>query len=244
MLTGQALFMGDSVADIIAAVVTKEPDLDALPAATPLAIRRLLARCLRKDPRTRLPDIGAARLELQDVLAGSTLELGVAGTDEDAPDVTKVQRLGRWQWAWAAALLLTAGLAALLAIVLVTQTPEARPAVHFIFDPPEGMTLDDHNPLTVSPDGRSIVFAGRPPAGAWQLWTRTLDAPEVRALPGTEDAAQPFWSPDGSSIAFFAEGELRKLSLASGCASPLTAAVSPSGVATGRSSSNCPSTGT
>jgi len=63
MLTGQALFWGETAADIIAAVVTKEPDLDAVPATTPRAVRRLLARCLRKDPRTRLPDIGAARLE-------------------------------------------------------------------------------------------------------------------------------------------------------------------------------------
>jgi len=216
MLTAQTMFRGESVADIIAAVVTKEPGLDAVPAATPQAVRRLLARCLRKDPRTRLPDIGAARLELQDVLAGSTVESLATGTAEDTSDATEVRRLSRQKWAWAAALLVTAGLAGFLAIVLLTQTPEARPAVHFIFDPPEGMTLDDHNPLTVSPDGGSIVFAGRPPTGAARLWTRTLDAPEVRALPGTQGAAQPFWSPDGSSIAFFAEGELRKLSLASG----------------------------
>ena len=70
MLTGRSLFAGDTVTDVIAAVVTKEPDLDALPAHTPRAVRRLLSRCLRKDPRTRLPDIGAARLELQEAIAG------------------------------------------------------------------------------------------------------------------------------------------------------------------------------
>jgi Tol biopolymer transport system component/tRNA A-37 threonylcarbamoyl transferase component Bud32 len=216
MLTGQALFSGDTVADIIEAVVTKEPDLDAVPASTPRAVRRLLARCLRKDPRTRLPDIGAARLELQDVLAGSTVEPGAAGTDEDASGATEVRRLVLQRWAWAAALLVTAGLAGFLTVVLLTQTPEARPAAHFIFDPPGDVTLSDFNPLAVSPDGGSIVFAGWPPVGAVRLWIRTLDAPEVRALPGTEGAGQPFWSPDGSSIAFFAEGELRKLNLASG----------------------------
>ena len=216
MLTGRGLFWDESVADIIAAVVTKEPDLDAVPANTPQAVRRLLARCLRKDPRTRLPDMGAARLELQDVLAGSTVEPGAAGIDEDAFGATEVQRLARQRWAWAAALLVTAGLAGFLTWVLLTQTPEARPAVHFVFDPPEDVTLSDFNPLAVSPDGGTIVFAGWPAAGATQLWTRNLGAPEVRALPGTEGAGKPFWSPDGSSIAFFAEGELRKLSLASG----------------------------
>ncbi len=216
MLTGQALFRGDTVADVIAAVVTMEPDLDAVPSTTPPAVRRLLALCLRKDPRTRLPDIGAARLELQELLAGSTLEPGAAGTDHDSSGATKVRRLVRQRWAWAAALLVTAGLAGFLTVALLTQTPEAQPAVHFIFDPPENVTLSDFNPLAVSPEGSTIVFAGWPPVGAKQLWTRTLDVPEVQALPGTEGAGQPFWSPDGSSIAFFAEGELRKLSLASG----------------------------
>ena len=66
MLTGRSLFAGETVTDVIAAVVTREPDLGALPAQTPRAVRLLLSRCLRKDPRTRLPDIGAARLELQE----------------------------------------------------------------------------------------------------------------------------------------------------------------------------------
>ena len=74
MLTGRSLFAGDTVTDVIAAVVTREPDLDALPAQTPRAVRRLLSRCLRKDPRTRLPDMGAARLELQEAIAGTSAE--------------------------------------------------------------------------------------------------------------------------------------------------------------------------
>jgi len=216
MLTGRTLFLGESAADIIAAVVTKEPDFDALPPATPRAVRRLIARCLRKDLRTRLPDIGAARLELQDLLSGSTVEPEIAGIDHDSSGTTEARSLRRQRWAWAAALLMTAGLAIILAATLLTQTPEVRPAVHFTFDAPENVTLSDANPLAASPDGGTVVFAGQSPAGAMQLWTRTLDAPEVRALPGTQDAGQPFWSPDGSSIAFFAEGELRKLSLASG----------------------------
>jgi len=216
MLTGRALFRGDSVADILVAVVTKEPDFDQLPATVPRPVRRLLARCLRRDPRTRLPDIGAARLELQEVLAGSTVAPGVTGPHEDSFGATEVRHLAKRRRAWAAALLVIAGLAGSLALVLLTRTPGARPAVHFIFDPPQDVSLADFNPLAVSPDGGSIVFSGGRHAGTAQLWLRTLDEPEVRALPGTVGAGEPFWSPDDSSIAFFAEGELRKLSLPSG----------------------------
>ncbi len=84
MLTGRTLFAGDTVTDIIASVVKEEPDLDALPAATPHAVRRLLARCLRKDPRTRLPDIGAARLELQEAIAGTATEVEAPAADTAA----------------------------------------------------------------------------------------------------------------------------------------------------------------
>jgi len=216
LLAGRAPFQGDSVADILAAVVTQEPEFDRLPASVPRAVRRLLARCLRKDPRTRLPDIGAARLELQEALAGPAAAPGAAGMDEDASDATRFRHLAKLRWAWAATSLVLAGLAGSLALAPLTQTPEARPAVHFVFDPPQNVNLADFNPLAVSPDGGSIVFAGRRPAEAAQLWIRTLDVPEVHPLPGTAGAGEPFWSPDSTSIAFFAGGELRKLSLPSG----------------------------
>jgi Tol biopolymer transport system component/tRNA A-37 threonylcarbamoyl transferase component Bud32 len=213
MLTGRSLFTGDTVTDVIAAVVTKEPDLDALPATTPPAVRRLLGRCLRKDERTRLPDVGAARLELQDVLAGTSPEADASTTAGGEARAAR-RRLTRERWAWAVVALVLAGIAAFRILGGSTEAPEARPAAHFVLDTPADLAFDEFVPLAVSPDGRSIVFAGGPPAGTVQLWIFTLDAPEVRALPGTEGAGQPFWSPDSTSIAFFAESELRKVSLA------------------------------
>ena len=131
MLTGRTLFAGDTVTDVIAAVVTKEPDLEALPARTPRAVRRLLSRCLRKDPRTRLPDIGAARLELSEVIAGT------ADTDAPAADVAaqsgdERRRRVRERWAWAAVALVTSGLASALAIVHLREVeePQAGRALH------------------------------------------------------------------------------------------------------------------
>jgi Tol biopolymer transport system component len=214
MLTGRALFPGDTVADVIGAVVAKDPNLEALPATTPDGVRRLLARCLRKDPRTRWPDMGAARLELHDALAGvGTEPEGPAAAGQQAQAAR--QRLTRERWVWAAVVVALAGAAALGMNARSTETPEAQPTAHFTFDAPEGVTLTDFDPLAGSPDGRYVVFAGRSPAGTAQLWIRPLGATGVRELPGTEGAGQPFWSPDSGSIGFFAAGELKRVSLAS-----------------------------
>jgi Tol biopolymer transport system component len=227
MLTGRSLFAGETVTDVIAAVVTKEPDLDALPAHAPRAVRRLVSRCLRKDARTRLPDIGSARLELQDVLAGTMAEAEEEAVDVEAARGERLHRR-RERWIWAAVALVLAGLAVIL-LQRLAQAPETPPVTHFVLEKPEDLTLTfiDFNPLAVSPDGRFITFFGTSPHRSERLWIRSLDEPEIRALPGTEDALGPFWSPDSTSIAFSAEGELRKLDVASGTVQRICAIPQP-----------------
>ncbi len=217
MLTGRALFAGDTVTDVIAAVVTQEPDLDALPKATPAAIRRLLSRCLRKDPRQRLPDSGAARLELQDVLSGVVADTQAPGRELEPADRGFRTSRARERWAWAAALAL-AGLSMFLFLLLRRPVApvERRPPAHFVLDTPDDMTLWPYSPVSVSPDGRQLVFTDTRAGFARQLWVRSLDSPELRPLPGTTNAlGAHFWSPDSTQLAFF-NGELRKLTLASG----------------------------
>ncbi len=223
MLTGHALFAGDTVTDVIAAVVTKEPDLAALPKATPPAVRRLISRCLRKDPRTRLPDIGAARLELSEVRAGASETDGPAGAREPAGSTL---RRGRERLAWS---LLTTGLAALAGVLLWQSldraAPETGAPAHFVVELPRGVKLAPFGPPALSPDGRQLAFVGISANGEAQVWLRPLDAPEIRPVPGTLGASVPFWSPDSSTLAFMAEGELRKVVLAGGsvhkvCAMP------------------------
>jgi Tol biopolymer transport system component len=217
MLTGRSLFAGDTVTDVIASVVKEEPDLDALPQATPRAVRRLLARCLRKDPRTRLPDIGAARLDLQEVRAGTSAEAEAPRGDVEETVRAERRHRGRERWAWAAVALALAGLSTFLVVQRLSDTPEEQPPAHFVLDTPEDLTFDTWSPVAVSPDGRHVAFVGLSPGGDRRLWLRPLDSTGARPLPGTVGASGGhFWSPDGTQIAFAADGDLRKVALASG----------------------------
>jgi len=215
MLTGHALFGGDTVTDVIAAVVTREPDLAALPRATPAAVRQLLSRSLRKDPRARLPDIGAARLELQDLLSG-TPGVAEAPTVDAAASRQERQNRKRERLAWAAVALALAGLAGFLVRARLTLRPESRPVARFALDVPDAVAFGPFGPVSVSPNGRYVAFSGNAAAGPVQLWIRPLDSPEARPYAGTNGASSSFWSPDSATIAFVAGSELRRLAVATG----------------------------
>jgi len=213
MLTGRQLFSGETVTDVIAQVMTREPEMDALPTQTPAAVRRLIARCLRKEPRQRLPDIGSARLELQEAIAAPPeARAGEAGADAAA--TAELRRLARQRWAWAAAFIATAGLAGYLGFTRLTPRPEPRPAGNFLLDLPEGVTPLKYGAPEISPDGRQIAFAQTSGSARPALWVRTLDSTASRQL-GAKGWL-PFWSPDGRSLAFFTLNELQRVSLDSG----------------------------
>jgi Tol biopolymer transport system component len=217
MLTGRKLFTGDTITDIIAAVVTREPDLAALPRGTPPAVRRLVARCLQKDPRRRLPDMGTARLELQDVLSGAAGAESAPAATDDTAHVAHAPRT-RERLAWTVLALTLAGIAGYLLVERFGRTPQ-KPgaAAHFLFDTPENLSFGEFpDQLAMSPDGRSLVFLATATDGTRRLWIRPLDSLEARPLAGTDEAAMPFWSPDSATIAFVAAGELRKLALSGG----------------------------
>src|SRR5262249_18432189 len=204
MLTGRRLFDANELSETLAMVLMKEVDWTPLPSTTPPAIRTLLRRCLEKDRKRRLPDIGAARLETDGAPAAP---LPPMMTEVEAP------RPNRQHLAWTVAAL--ASVAALaLAGLYFKETPAQSPSsIRFSVTPPVEMLFPGTGGQWLSPDGRRIAFrVARVNAGGLvRLAVRRFDEDEMHMLPGTEGVVTAFWSPDSRFLAFFAGGKLQKI---------------------------------
>jgi eukaryotic-like serine/threonine-protein kinase len=201
LLTCKKAFDGEDVTEILATVVKTEPDWSLLPEGTPAAIRTLLKRCLRKDKRQRIPDAGAARIEIEDVLSGAAPTEPVAARQRQQLPVA---------WVALAGVLLVAFAA--LAFVHFRETPPPQRVVRFQIPLPEkamGAIFQ------LSPDGKSLAFTATE-GGRRKLWVRPIDSLAAQAVPGTEDATYVFWSPDSAYLAFFVPGKLKKIALSGG----------------------------
>ena len=202
MLTGKQTFAGETVTDTLAAVIRAEPDWSRLPDETPIRVRVLLQRCLQKEPKQRLRDIGEARVALEEVLSGAP-DPGFAGAPRTAAP------LWRRGMPWAVASALAVALIALgWAYARSTGAP-ARPEslVRFqIF----GTADKPMGPLPlVSPDGRQLAFSEPGVGGPPKIWVRELDSFDARPIVLSEsftNVASFFWSPDGSYIAYAGDG--------------------------------------
>ena len=195
MLTGKRAFEGDDVSDTLAAVLKGEPDWDTLPGSTPASIRKLIKRCLMKDRKQRLQAIGEARIALENPERGEP-----ATAPATAPSAS------RPSWLWPSASAVFFVVAAVLAVVHFRETPLPAQTVRASITLPESSTVHS---FAVSSDGRSLVIAATV-NGKRQLWLRAMDALQAQAMPFTEDASYPFWSPDSRSIGFFATGQAQE----------------------------------
>jgi serine/threonine protein kinase/Tol biopolymer transport system component len=213
MLTGRRLFRGETIGDVLAEVLKTEPDLDALPDDAPVALRWLIARCLTRQPAERLRDIGEAR-----VLLASDPDRHLSASLTSVPTgvlASKQSERKRERRLWIAVIALIAGLAGALAFVHWTETPPAPQPVRMVLEPPDGWRFVEQSPVP-SPDGRVVAFVAEPIQDPDEpmVWLRGLDAAEPRSLEGTRGVAgSPFWSPDGQSLAFFTDRELRRIRL-------------------------------
>jgi hypothetical protein len=206
MLSGRRLFEGETVSDILAAVLKSEPDWKALPSATPASLRRLLERCLERDPKQRLRDIGEARLALEH-----------AGREDDDPRATPAapSRLARaLPWALAAAAIALAAWA--LSRSTGGGTGASRDVAHLEvgFPPDVEPVTGRQGGIAISPDGKAIAMVGFR-KGLRRMFVRRLDTPEAVDVAGTSGGG--VFSPDGASVAFVSNyTDLSRISLADG----------------------------
>jgi Tol biopolymer transport system component len=215
MLTGRRLFAAEEISETLAAVLRQEISLSALPASTPPRLTRLIARCLERDPKQRLRDIGDARLML------------------DERDDPQPVRAPAGKAPFPARLLLPTAIAlfvfAAVALVLsfLTRSQPEIPSLHLSIALPPGEQVT--TAPAISPDGTTIAYAAGRTRETSRLYLRTLDSFAVRAVDSSMAAGFPFFSPDGRWVAFFATGKLWRALVAGGAPIPVASAPKPWG---------------
>ncbi len=229
MLTRKRCFGGETISDTLASLLKEEPDWSALPAGTPPSIRRLLRRCLAKDPRRRLSDAADARLELQEAFdvdeeaeAAAAAAVAAAAAAGEQAGHAGPSRSARLPWIVAAGATIAA-VAAVAAWTLGARSATAAPRPPIALSIPLSgeVSLNEEQEalLDISRDGRVLVFSGfQDDTAGSSLYMRRLGEPGIVPLPDTDGALNPFLSPDGEWVGFFADGEIRKLQLGTGTA--------------------------
>ena len=213
MLTGKQAFDAEDVSLTLAEVMKSEPDLRALPTLPP-GVRLCLRRCLKKDPRQRLRDIGEAWLALDGAL--------------DVDIVNSSGPSGQPARGWRRVLPFAAASAlGVASLILWLQSDRQLPlpeVVRFEIHAPAGSRIPLGTPA-ISPDGRTLAYTVAGPDGTTRIHLREMRSAESRLLPGTENAVHPFWSPDGRSLAFVSGRTLKRIDIAGGPARELVSQV-------------------
>ena len=223
MLTGRRAFEGEDISTTLAAVLMRDPEWESLPDGTPPALKTLIHRCIERDPKSRLRDIGEARLLLghSDALRGASAP---------APSAIAPSRGARLPWIVAAAGAIAAVAFGALWLSSPGSSGEAR--IEASIAPPPGHKIGAS--FVLSPDGRRLVTeAVDNETGAVSLWVRDLASGTPVKLPGSEGGIMPFWSPDAINIAFFADGKIKKTDLQGSPPQVICDAPSPRGGAWG-----------
>ena len=228
ILTGRRLFERSSYSETLAAVLRDDIDETHLPGEAPPVARYLIRRCLDRDPRSRLRDIGEARVALGREFDGeSTLWPATASLRpvEGGPRSPR-----RWL-PWLSAALL-AVLAAVIVLLWRLEPQPSPPLRQSSIDVPATARLNPTSGFALSPDGRQLAYVARDADGVIRVWIRSLVSGRTRSLAGTDGAFAPFWSPDSRHLAFFdgADNQLKRIPARGGAAQILaTTEVEPKG---------------
>jgi serine/threonine-protein kinase len=203
MLSGKRAFEGNDVSDLIVAVLGKEPNWTALPSITPSPILRLLKRSLERDPRRRVPGMAVARFEIDDALAPTP------DTDTTQPYRSVRRTLGYV----ALAVVATAALVGFVGSSMTSVRGPSIARLAIVLPGGEEFTNTNRQLVAISPDGTRVAYVANN-----RIYVRTLDQLVATPIPGTEAEriGNPFFSPDGQWIGFWAGGQLKKVSLNGG----------------------------
>ena len=213
MLTGKMAFQGEDISLTLAAVMTKEPDWGTLPAQLPVLIKSLLSRCLTRDSKERLRDIGEARISL------SGYQIDPSSYEINAAVVAKPSW---WRRSLPQVAAVVVGvLATVLVFWFVSPRPSSAPLSPSVSRATISLADGQRQPrwisapLAISPDGTLLAYVGRDRTGS-HLFLRPLGSFESTKVPGSEYADAPFFSPNGDWVGFFTPGKLKKVSVSRG----------------------------
>jgi eukaryotic-like serine/threonine-protein kinase len=223
MVTGKRAFEGKSQIPVASSILEKDPEpITVVKPASPPAFDHVVKTCLQKDPEGRFQNAHDVTLQLKWIAEDRS--------SPSAPALAAPTHHPRERLAWAVAIFI-AIVAGVIAGIFVARPSQPARIIRTVISPPEGtsfrLTGDLAGPPELSPDGSSIAFAAAGSDGKVTLWVRPMDKLEARSLGGTDNATFPFWSPDGKSLGFFADGKLKSIDLSGGA--PQTICDAPQG---------------
>lgn len=216
MLTGHRAFNGESIVELMHSILKDDvPELEDSGARIPMALDKMMRRCLEKKPEHRFHsahDLGFALDAVSSPTSSSGSGLTSAAQSlRNVPDAKRTDWLARVGWAAAAVFLIST---VILGSLYLRREEPRRQTIRFGIAPPEKTYFNES--FALSPDSQMIAFVARGGAGDTSLWLRPLASVDARQLAGTDGAAFPFWSPDSRTIGFFAGGKLKKIDAAGG----------------------------
>src|SRR5262245_11827424 len=214
MLSGRRAFRRETMAETMTAILTEEPpELTETNANMNPGLERIVHRCLEKQPERRFQSASDLGFAIESLSTSSGSQRVPAALSQEVQSISRGRSTREWVLIAAAILLAVALLASLpFTLAHLRESPAATRVIKLSVPAPEKSTFGN---LAVSPDGSLLTFTAAT-SGKVQLWVRALDSLTAQALPGTEGARYPFWSPDNRWIGFFAGGKLKKAAASGG----------------------------
>jgi serine/threonine protein kinase len=227
MLSGKRAFRGNSMAETISAILREDPpDLSETNKTVSRALERVVRHCLEKNPAERFHSARDLAFAIENlsgsaIISGQTTTIDAVTTGTENTGNLRIFRDAPMAWILAAVCIF--GLLAALAVLYFNRATSYSHPARLYFIPPPELSFNDVQPdaAVISPDGQKIAFTATSADGKNMLYVRNLDSTEAKVLPGSENALEPFWSPDSRAIAYGSNGKLKRSDLSGSSAQVL-----------------------